>query len=154
MAKLTETQKLFVVQELARFRTPTEVVDALQGEHGVAVPRQQIEAYDPDKKAGRKLSTKWTLTFRATREKYLEDVSAVPLAHRGYRLQQLQKLLDKALEMGRGGNVQLAKELIIEAEKIMGELYTNRHKLDVTSDGKAIPSAIRVTLVEPDDEED
>lgn len=131
MATLSEPQKEHIVQELARFRTPSQVVESVQAEFGVAVTPSQVQSYDPTKVSGRKLSKKWRAVFESTRERFLEDVAAVPLAHRGYRLQQLQELYEKAMQMGRGGNVPLAREILIEAEKIMGELYTNKRILKV-----------------------
>lgn len=132
MATLSDPQKLHIVQELARFRTPSQVVESVQAEFSASVTPSQVQAYDPTKQSGRKLSKKWREIFDATRKRYLDDVADVPLAHRGYRLQQLQVLFDKALRMGRDGNVPLAKEILLEAEKIMGEIYTNRRLLEHT----------------------
>jgi hypothetical protein len=152
MATLTEPQKAFVVQELARFQTPSQVVAAVQAELGVSVTPSQVQAYDPTKYSGRKLSKKWREVFERTRERYLEQVSDVPLAHRGYRLQQLQELYEKARAMGRDGNVPLSKEIILEAEKIVGELYTNRRMLEHTGRGGG-PIEVAARLAEVPDEE-
>lgn len=130
MPALTEPQKMFIVQALARFQTPSEVVAGVKEELGLDIPKQQAEAYDPTKHQGRQLSKKWREVFAATRKAYLENVADVPLAHRGYRLQQLQDLYDKARKAGKTGNIPLARDILIEAEKIIGDMYSNRQRPD------------------------
>ena len=49
MARLKPEQKLFIVQRLACFDTPTMVAKAVREEYQVELSRQVVEGYDPTK---------------------------------------------------------------------------------------------------------
>lgn len=51
MATLTDDVKAFIVQALACFDTPSQVVDAVREGFGTEVSRMQVQSYDPTKKA-------------------------------------------------------------------------------------------------------
>ncbi|VVP26587.1 hypothetical protein PS876_04114 [Pseudomonas fluorescens] len=53
MAALQNDVKAFIVQALACFDTPSQVVDAVQKEYGISVTRQQVETHDPTKTSGK-----------------------------------------------------------------------------------------------------
>ena len=55
---LTEDIKLFIVDRLACFGSPSTVAAAVEKDFGRKVPRQTVEFYDPRKVQGRKLSAK------------------------------------------------------------------------------------------------
>lgn len=96
MARLKEHQKLFVVQQLARFSTPSDVAAAVKVQFGVEVSKQAVQNYDPGTHAGRKLSRRWRAVFEKERAAYIADTSRCGVAHRSYRLAKLQQLLDAA----------------------------------------------------------
>jgi len=130
--QLPENVRRFIVGELATFRTPTEVSNAVKERFGLEVARQRVEYYDPAKLVNHgKLARKWVQLFRRTRERWLAATADVAIANRRYRLEQLQHLYQKALDMGKIGNVPLAKELLEQAAKEAGDLYTNRRKIDL-----------------------
>jgi hypothetical protein len=58
MAALKEPVKMFIVQSLACFETPQQVVEAVKQEYKIEITRQQVALYDPTKVAGRNLSKK------------------------------------------------------------------------------------------------
>lgn len=66
MAALKDEVKRFIVQALACFDTPTQVVQAVKETFGLDVTRQQCELYDPTKYAGRDLGVKWRTVFEDT----------------------------------------------------------------------------------------
>jgi hypothetical protein len=77
MAKLTAEQKVFIVQRLACFDTPSQVAKAIQEELGVTVSPQSCEGYDPTKVTGANLSQRLRDLFEATRKQFLEDTTSI-----------------------------------------------------------------------------
>ena len=149
MAALSIEAKRYIVQALACFDTPSQVVKAIKADLGVDVSAQQVEAYDPNKKAGEKLSPKLKALFESSRAKFLDDTSQIPVSHKAVRLRRLDRMAQKAEEKG---NLPLAAELLEQAAKECGDAFSNRQKLDHTSsDGSMAPRPAVVELVAPGD---
>lgn len=115
MAKLSEPEKQEIVRLLAHFNTPAEVVVAMREHHGLEVDRFQVRAYDPTK-ARYEGGDKWREIFVAERSKYLHDNDGIPIAHKAFRLNELQKSLVRAQ---RSGNIVLANAILAQAAKEM-----------------------------------
>lgn len=94
MAALKEPVKMFIVQSLACFETPQQVVEAVKQEYGIEITRQQVALYDPTKVAGRNLSKKLKKLFESTRKNFRENVEDIPIANKAFRLRELQKMYD------------------------------------------------------------
>jgi hypothetical protein len=152
MAALAENVKLRIVQALACFDTPSQVAKDIKAEFGIVVSPQQCELYDPNKRAGQKLSEKFRLIFAETRKTFLEDTSLIGVSHRAVRLRTLQRLIDKAETQG---NIGLVSQLLEQVAKETGDAYTNRHKLEHTGkDGGPIKTQpVPVDLSDLTDEE-
>lgn len=135
--KLTEEARTYAVQCLACFDAPSVVAAAVKKEFGLIITPQAIEAYDPTKRAGRKLTAKWTALFEETRKAFLEDTSRIGISHRAVRLRTLQRMAEKAEAMG---NLSLAAQLQEQAAKEVGNAYTNRREL-TGKDGAPLPGA-------------
>lgn len=129
MARLDENHKRFVVMRLACFRRPSEIAREIKDVFGIEASLQQIQFYDP-LTASTQTPKKWIALWEAVREEYLKGEAQVGVAHERYRLEQLQELLDRALTMGRAGNIPLALSIMEQAAKEKGGQYTNRHKLE------------------------
>jgi hypothetical protein len=127
--------KTFVVQSLACFDSPAVVVKAVKAEFDVVISSQAVEAYDPTKKAGRKLSQRFRVLFEETRKTFLEDTASIAISHRAVRLRALQRMADKAETQG---NMVLASSLLKQAAEEVGGSYTNRREL-TGKDGKDLP---------------
>ena len=69
--------RTFVVQGLACFETPTEMVRAVRDKFGLEISAQGCEAYDPTKRAGWNLADKWTAIFHATRAALVAEMQSV-----------------------------------------------------------------------------
>nr|WP_318367972.1 DUF2280 domain-containing protein [Enterobacter sp.] len=67
MAALKGEVKAFIVQSLACFDTPSQVVEAVKKEFGFTITRQQVESHDPTKANGKGLAQKWVDMFNGTR---------------------------------------------------------------------------------------
>ena len=94
MAALKEPVKMFIVQSLACFETPQQVVEAVKQEYKIEITRQQVALYDPTKVAGRNLSKKLKDLFERTRKDFRENVEDIAIANKAFRLSELQKMYD------------------------------------------------------------
>lgn len=127
MATLKGEVKAFIVQSLACYDTPSQVVEAVQKEFGLSITRQQVESHDPTKANGRGLAQKWVDMFNATRERFQNEISDIPIANKAYRLRVLDRMATRAEGMK---NLALTAEIIEQAAKECGDAYTNKHKFE------------------------
>lgn len=141
MAKLTKHQKMWLVQCLAEFHTPTEAARAFFNEFGVVVEPKQAERYDPNKVAGLGLARELKALFVKHRKAYLKDTKAhIPIANKTVRLRALSEELKK---FQRNGNSLGVLRVLEQAAKEMGGSYTNLKQL-TGKDGGAIKTEQRV----------
>jgi hypothetical protein len=127
MAELSDDDKMTIVQQIACFRGYAEVVAFMRAEHSVETDVQQVRTYDPTNprfEAGEK----WRPIFEATRKAYIEDVSAVPIANQGFRLNELHRLYVEAL---KAKNRKLAADLMRQAAEEVGGALTNQRRVDM-----------------------
>ncbi|EIV9530870.1 DUF2280 domain-containing protein [Klebsiella pneumoniae] len=127
MAALKGEVKAFIVQSLACFDTPSQVVESVKKEFGLSITRQQVESHDPTKANGRGLAQKWADMFNATRERFQNEISDIPIANKAYRLRVLDRMATRAEGMK---NLALTAEIIEQAAKECGDAYTNKHKFE------------------------
>jgi hypothetical protein len=138
--------KAFIVQRLARFDLPSQVVKAVKEEFGLEVSRQRVHFYVPTTRAGQALHEELKALFFETRGKAKQDLDSIPSFHKAIRLQRLDTMIMTAMERG---NVPLAAQLLEQAAKESGGAYTNKHQLEHTGkDGKDLPAtpAAQVTI--------
>lgn len=128
MARLTEDQKVFIVGRLACFHDQAEVAAEARDVFGIDVDRRQVHFYDPTAPASR-TPKKWVELFDATRAAYLKARAEVGISHKRYRLEQLQRMYDRAMRMGPFGNIPLALSILEQAAKEDGGMYSNRHQV-------------------------
>ncbi|MFJ4349453.1 DUF2280 domain-containing protein [Pseudomonas sp. NPDC089428] len=134
MAILTAEVKGFIVQALACFDTPTQVAEAVKKEFNIEITRQQVAQHDPTKSTGANLAAKWRVLFEDTRKKFREDTADIPIANRAYRLRMLDRMASRAEGMK---NMALAAQLLEQAAKESGNVYTNKHKHELAGPGGA-----------------
>ncbi|EDR4480351.1 DUF2280 domain-containing protein [Salmonella enterica subsp. enterica] len=127
MAALKPDVKAFIIQSLACYDTPSQVVEAVQKEFGINITRQQAESHDPTKASGKTLAKKWVELFNATRERFQNEISDIPIANKAYRLRVLDRMATRAEGMK---NLALTAEIIEQAAKECGDAYTNKHKFE------------------------
>ncbi|EIX9363657.1 DUF2280 domain-containing protein [Klebsiella pneumoniae] len=127
MAALKPEVRAFIVQELACFDTPSQIVESVQKEFKVQVTRQQVASHDPTKVAGKGLAQKWVDLFNRTRDRFLNEISDIPIANKAYRLRVLDRMATNAEKMKNYG---MTSQLIEQAAKEMGDAYTNKHKFE------------------------
>lgn len=124
--RLAAGHKLFLVQALAQFETPKEAAAALKVEHGAAISPQGVEAYDPTKRAGERLSQRWRELFYETRRRFLEQLKDVPEANKAVRVRQLAHAARafKARE-----NYLAMADMLERIAKEVGDVYSNRREM-------------------------
>lgn len=94
MARINKKVKLFIIRMLAEFETPTETARTVKELFSVDVTPQQCEAYDPTKRTGQDLSEELRKLFFEFRRQANDELEAIPVANKRYRLQKIQNLLD------------------------------------------------------------
>lgn len=149
MATLKGEVKAFIVQSLACFDTPSQVVELVKNEFGLSITRQQVESHDPTKANGRGLAQKWVDMFNATRERFQNEISDIPIANKAYRLRVLDRMAMRAEGMK---NMALAASLMEQAAKEVGDAYSNKQKVEhISPDGSMTPqpTIIQLLPVEP-----
>lgn len=145
MATLNQEVKAFIVQALACFDTPSQVSASVREEFGLEVSRQQCEAHDPTKRAGRELAKRWVTLFNDTRKRFREETAEIPIANRAYRLRALGRLVEKAENMR---NLPLTAQLLEQAAKEVGDVYVNRQTKMDADQPDLPPSRVEVTVVD------
>lgn len=155
MAALNTKVKAYIVRGLATYMTPSEVVDAVKQEFdGLEVTRQQVSKYDPDKASGINLSDKWKQLFVKQRKDFNDEINSIPIANKAYRLAMLDNMARDAFE---SKNRPLVAKLLEQAAKEVGEVFTNRHKVNHALQGNVNsttpkPTVIRLTAPALSDE--
>jgi len=99
--------------------------------------------------AGKGLAQKWVDLFNRTRDRFLNEISDIPIANKAYRLRVLQRMSTTAENMK---NIGMTAQLLEQAAKEVGEAYSNKQKVEHTSpDGSMSPrpTTIRLVGVEP-----
>lgn len=127
MAALKPDVKAFIIQSLACYDTPSQVVETVQKEFGIKITRQQAESHDPTKASGKTLAKKWVELFNATRERFQNEIFDIPIANKAYRLRVLDRMATKAEGMK---NMALTAALMEQAAKEVGDAYTNKQKVE------------------------
>ena len=145
MATLKAEVKAFIVQSLACFDTPSQVVEAVKKEFKLDITRQQVESHDPTKANGRGLARKWVELFNESREQFQTKISNIPIANKSYRLRALDRIATKTESMK---NFALTAQLIEQAAKECGDSYTNKLKVESTG---ANGGAIQTVNMTPDE---
>ncbi|HIE8623015.1 TPA: DUF2280 domain-containing protein [Klebsiella variicola subsp. variicola] len=129
MAALKPEIKAFIVQSVACFDTPSQVVESVLKEFGVQITRQQVEQNDPTKISGKGMAQKWVDLFNRTRDRFLNEISDIPIANKAYRLRVLQRMSTTAEGMK---NLGMTAQLLEQAAKEVGDAYSNKQKVELT----------------------
>lgn len=139
MATLNNKVKAFIVQGLATYMMPSEVAEAVKKEFNLEITRQQVSSYDPTKASGMNLAQKWRDLFKQFRDDFNNDIQAIPIANKAYRLNMLDRM---ARDAEKSKNRPLAASLLEQAAKDVGEVFTNKQKLDHQSSDKSMTPTI------------
>lgn len=138
MRQLSGEVKLFIVTRLAKYESPTQVVDAVKAEFGVEITREHVRTYNPEQVdvAGR-----WKKLFDSARADFHKKIDDIPIANLATRLEWLNGVARRA--QSRGNDMVLMAAMRQAAEE-RGEVYTNRRH--ISGDLKGGVLAIPVTV--------
>lgn len=136
MATLNAECKIFIVQSIACYETPSQVVVSVRETFGIKITRQRVESHDPTKVSSKGLAQKWVGIFNATRARFLKETSDIPIANKAYRLRVLDRMAVNAESMNNYG---MTADILEQAAKKVGGVYTSR--LNVGTAGKSISDA-------------
>jgi hypothetical protein len=136
--ELTDEHKEFIVQGLACYDSPSQVVAAVKEEFGIVITRQRVQGYDPTKVAGKDLSEEYRTLFANTRAEYDDEKAKIGATSRLVRVRRLERMAQKA---EASGNIMGAAQLLKQIAEEMGNAYTNRREL-TGKDGKDLPAPI------------
>lgn len=128
MPRLKAGVQTEVITRLARFERPTEVQEAIRERFNLELSLSRIAHYDPTVVQGRQLAAKWKQLFFEERTRFKSNLDELPLSHRAYRLLRLQRLIDNP---NHQRNPVFVRDTIVEVEKIVGDLYSNRRRFEV-----------------------
>ncbi len=124
MRRLTEAVKRRIVEHLACYCTHGEVVDLIRQEFGITLTTRHVRAYDPQsfQFVG---GTRWIAYHKLVRQRFEAEIAPVPIAHRAYRVKQLDAIFEKAM---RADDLLEARAALEQAAKEMGGVFTNVSK--------------------------
>lgn len=149
MAKLSKEQKRLIVERLACWTMPADVVREINDTYGIKVSLPQLARYDPTGVNGQTLSPSLKELFNGVRKRFIENEVEIAVAHRSYRLQQLQRLIE------RTQSPKLKAELLEQAAKEVGGMFTNKRELSGPGGGPIAITEVEVrkTVLDSDDSE-
>ncbi|SFU93947.1 DUF2280 domain-containing protein [Pseudoduganella namucuonensis] len=104
----------YIVAALACYDTPAQVAAAVKERFGLALSRQRIEAYHPERRAGARLNATWRAMFYDVRARFHAELDNIPIACQAYRLRALDRIAGVAEDMG---NLQLAMQVLEQAAR-------------------------------------
>lgn len=137
--KLPDEVKAFIVSALACYDTPSVVAAAVKAEFSIEVSRQAVEAYDPTKKQGAKLSKALKALFEKSRDAFRKDTDDIPASHKSVRIRRLGRMAET---LEARGNYLAAAQLYEQIAREMGDGYTNKQKHELSGkDGAPLPPA-------------
>lgn len=145
MAALKSEVKSFIVQALACFDTPSQVVESVKTEFGLVLSRQQVESHDPTKASSKGLALKWQTLFHDTRARFREETAEIPIANRAFRLRAMNRFVEKAETMK---NIGLAMQILEQAAKEVGDVYVNRQTKNENPHDNLAPARVMVDVVD------
>lgn len=126
---LSDEVKTFIVMQLAAYDPPSVVAESVKQEFGITVSRQLVSGYDPATKAGSRLGERWKVLFERARKDFRENTEDIPLANKAVRVRTLNRLALNAVDKK---NAVLAASLMKQIAEEMGDVFTNRQKLEHT----------------------
>lgn len=129
---LKDEHKRYIVQSLARFVSPSEVVAGVKQEYDIEVSMQALQVYDPTTVAGKRLGETYCQLFEETRKSYLTDLDNIGIAQQPFRLNKLHEMAMSALSRK---NYAQAAQFMEQAAKETGGMFTNRREVSGPNGG-------------------
>ena len=129
MSGLSHEAKVRLTTLMAQFCGPAEAARLVSDEFGVTVDRRTAWKFDASKR-GCTTGPRYRQLFHEVRERWLNDMAAIPIAQQGHRLRVLDRLLTK---LEAEGDYAGALKALEQAAKEAGGIFTNERKASVTA---------------------
>lgn len=130
--RLTGEQKRFVVQLLAEFQTPAQIVAAFADQFGRRITIPGVCHYRD--------SPRWAVEIERAREALLAAVRTLPVASKYWRLQQLHRLITEAEEARRIRSVRVGTRVLEPPVEVLAALRAG--VAQVAAAGHAAPAGL------------
>ena len=146
MTILDDAQKRFIVRRLACFASQVAVIAEFETEYKIKLTADHVSSYDATTKHGEgRMGQELQDLFTETRERYIQDEDAIPLAHRAFRVNWMTDMLLRNEKVQKSVSLQL--KVLEQAAKEMGGMYV-RHKVEAGGIGNAL-AELRAVLGVP-----
>jgi hypothetical protein len=122
--RVPDAIRAFIVRALARYLSLSETVDAVKEHFERVVTRQYVYSLDPSNPHS-DVARKWRDLHRVEREKFLSELSSIPIGDQAVRLQRAETLYHNNRR-----NPVFQKELLEYAAKELGGQFTNARRVD------------------------
>lgn len=122
-AKLTETQKRFLVKAFAQYMTPAKVAAALAKEYGITLPRQGVERYNPLARSALHLPKRFREYFVVERASFEKEMSGLVTVQRAVRVRMRE---EAALHYEETRNYLAMTRVLNDIADEMGDVRTNK----------------------------
>lgn len=119
MRRVPDLAKRRIVEHLACYQTDGAVVQLIKEEFGVSLTPRHVRAYDP-RSLQFAASCQWVDYFHIVRDRFKAEAGQIGIAHKAYRLMQLQTLFMTALDRG---DLRRAASMLEQAAKEVGNFY-------------------------------
>jgi hypothetical protein len=116
--KLTNEQRIELVQRLARFDSAGSIIKWLQDQYGITIAHHGLDYYDPSTYQGRGTPERWKILFFETRKAFLAGKAEIGVANKMVRLRWLDAMARDAMDSGKLGP---ATRILAHAAKETGE---------------------------------
>ena len=135
VSDLSHEAKVRLITLLAQFCGPAEAAKIVSDEYGVTLDRRTAWKYDASKK-GCSTSGRYRRLFQEIRDRWLNDMAAIPISHQGHRLRLLDRL---AIKLESEGDYGGALKAIEQAAKEVGGIFTNERRTTMSAIVRAVP---------------
>jgi hypothetical protein len=133
--KLTDAQKEYIIERLARHEAAAAIAQGVFAEFGVRITHQVVRFYDPTTVSGRKAGRRWQALFWERRRKVLAERGEISFASKASRLFALDQLASRALATGNSREARaLMAQIAKEAEEPSGGPTHSKDMYDFTDD--------------------
>lgn len=142
MAQLKKEVKLFIVDSLARFNTPSQTAELVKERFKISITPQRCEGYDPTKRAGQNLSDELRVEFEKAREEFRQNIKDIPIANPAYRLQLLNSFQQRTNEK----NIMVQLKIIESARAEIFQLHKIGMDEGDDDDADTLPVKVEVQV--------
>jgi hypothetical protein len=143
--KLTDEQKIYIVRQLASYKTSSAIARDLKENFGIDITAQAIDHYHPDRASGATLSPRFKDLFRETRKAYLAAAAEVGTNDPLVRMHWREAMV---LEAWDAGDYRMANAMLDSIAKEAGGAFNSKHRHGRFGMADIQPSAI-VTITGP-----